>query len=70
MPSFFPNLNCNRRGPSNQGPLHKKGVGAAVVPFDLLCPLFAAFSDSPLKLLQLFLLVSVQPFPVDRRALR
>ena len=45
-------------------------VGAAVVPFDLPCPLFPTFSDSPLKLLQLFLLVSVQPFPVDRRALR
>jgi len=40
-------------------------VGAAVVPLELLCPLFAALSGSPLKLLQPFLLVIVQPFPVD-----
>ena len=40
-------------------------VGAAVVPFELLCPLFAALSGSPLKLLQPFFLVIVQPFPVD-----
>ncbi len=40
-------------------------VGAAVVPLDLFCPLFAALSGSPLKLLQPFLLVSVQPFSVD-----
>ena len=40
-------------------------VGTAVVPLDLFCPLFAALSGSPLKLLQPFLLVSVQPFPVD-----
>jgi len=40
-------------------------VGAAVVPFDLLCPLFAALSGSPLKFLQPFLLVIVQPLPVN-----
>ena len=40
-------------------------VGAAVVPFDLLCPLFAALSGSPLKFLQPFLLIIVQPFPVN-----
>ena len=45
-------------------------VGAAVVPFDLLCPLFPALSGSPLKFLQPFLLVIVQPLPVNAGLLR
>ena len=40
-------------------------MGAAVVPFELLCPLFAALSGPPLKFLQPFLLVIVQPLPVN-----
>ena len=39
-------------------------VRAAVVPFDLLCPLLPAVSSPFLQCLQSFFLVAVQPFPV------
>src|SRR5699024_3761913 len=45
-------------------------LAPAVIPLDLLCPLFAAFPGPALQLLQPFLLIGIQPLPIHARLFR